>query len=193
MSSTYIHSLPSDFAKRARWQAGFTLIELLMTMAIGTTLMLVTVPSFLDFQKNSRLSDTVSNFLSAANTARSNSMKQGFNSYLVPLDSGTNWSVGWMVYTDKNWNQTYDAATDEVVLRHDALDPDINITTTSGTSLASGYLLFNGSGYPRMKNGSAVANQTMVIKSIKTSRASSIIVDVPGRVRSCRSYPTNSC
>ena len=192
MSTTYIHRRQPDAGKQARRQAGFTLIELLITMAIGTTLMLVAVPGFLDFQRNSRLSDAVSSFLSAANTARSNSMKQGFNSYLIPLDGGTNWSVGWMVYTDKNWSQTYDTG-DEVVLRHDALDPDINISTTAGTSLASGYLLFNGSGYPRMKDGSGTVNQTMVIKSIQTLRASSIIVDVPGRVRSCRTYPTNSC
>lgn len=180
----------SDSRSSAPVQAGFTLIELLITMAIGTTLMLVAVPSFIDFQRNARLSDTVSNFLSAANTARSNSMKQGFNSYLVPLDSGTNWSVGWMVYTDKNWNQVYDAA-DELVLRHDSLDPDINITYTSPTSsLANGYLLFNGSGYPRMKTGGAIANQTMVIKHSKTLRSSSIIVDVPGRVRSCTTGST---
>jgi type IV fimbrial biogenesis protein FimT len=190
MSTPYINPRQPDSGRHAHRQAGFTLIELLITMAIGTTLMLVAVPGFLDFQRNSRLSDTVSNFLSAANTARSNSMKQGFNSYLVPLDSGTNWSVGWMVYTDKNWNQTYDAAADDVILRHDALDPDISITTTSGTSLAGGYLLFNGSGYPRMKSGGATVNQTMVIKHSKTLRSSSIIVDVPGRVRSCTTGST---
>jgi type IV fimbrial biogenesis protein FimT len=190
MQITYLPSRSLKLGKKPRQQAGFTLIELLITMAIGTTLMLVAVPGFQDFQRNSRLSDAVSNFLSAANTARSNSMKQGYNSYLVPLDSGTNWSVGWMVYTDKNWNQVYDAGTDDIVLRHDALDPDISISTSAGTSLASGYLLFNGSGYPRMKSGGAIANQTMVMKQTKTLRSSSIVVDVPGRVRSCTTGST---
>lgn len=165
--------------------AGFTLIELIITLAIGTTLMLVAVPGFLDFQRNARLSDAVSNFLSAANTAKSNAMKQGFNTYLIPADGGTNWNVGWLVFTDKNWNQTYDASTDEVVLRHDALGSDISVTTSAGTSLAAGYLLFNGSGYPRMKNGT-IANQTIVLQNTLTLRSSSIIIDAAGRVRSCK-------
>lgn len=167
--------------------AGFTLIELIITLAVGVTLMVVAVPSFLDFQRNARLSDAVSNFLAAANTAKSNAMKQGFNTYVIPLDGGTNWSVGWMVYTDKNWNQSFDASTDEVVLRHDALAADISISIPTTSSLTSGYLLFNGSGFPRMKNGS-FGGATMVMNNVQ--RSSSIIIDPAGRLRSCKTGST---
>jgi type IV fimbrial biogenesis protein FimT len=170
-------------------QPGFTLIELMITIALAAILMMVAVPSFVAFQKNAQLSDSVSNFISAANTARANAMKQGLNTYLVPNNTGTGWSSGWFVYADSNWNQAYDAGTDEVVLRHEALSADVTINTP-GSSILSGtdkYLLFNGSGYPRAKTGGFGA-ATIVMSN--TSRSSSIIIDPAGRVRSCK---TGSC
>ena len=167
-------------------QTGFTLIELLITIAIATVLMLVAVPSFLQFQRNAQLSDAVSNFISAANTVRANAMKQGLNTYMVP-NTGTDWSSGWMVYADSNWNDVYDAAIDEVILRHEALSADISLNIPTASSLADGYLLFNGSGYPRLKNG-GFAGGTIVMSN--TSRSSSIIIDPAGRVRSCKTGST---
>lgn len=170
-------------------QPGFTLIELMITIALAAILMLVAVPSFVEFQRNAQLSDAVSNFISAANTTRANAMKQGLNTYLVPNNTGTGWSSGWFVYADSNWNQAYDAGTDEVVLRHEALSTDvaINIPTASTLSGTDKYLLFNGSGYPRTKTG-AFGAATIVMSN--TSRSSSIIIDPAGRVRSCKTGST---
>lgn len=165
---------------------GFTLIELMVTIAIGTLLMMVAVPSFVQFQRNAQLSETVSSFITAANTARANAMKQGLNTYLTP-NTGTSWSSGWMVYADSNWNQTYDAGTDEVVLRREAISTEVSITTPGASSLTSGYLLFNGSGYPRLKSG-GFSQATIVINN--TARSSSIIIDLAGRVRSCKTGST---
>lgn len=168
-------------------QVGFTLIELLVTIAIATLLMMVAVPSFVAFQRNAQLSDAVSNFIAAANAARANAMKQGLNTYMVPNNTGTGWSSGWMVYADANWNEAYDAATEEVILRHEALSSDVTINTSTG-SLADGYLMFNGSGYPRLKSG-AFGGATIEMSNI-SPRSSSIIIDPAGRVRSCK---TGSC
>lgn len=168
-------------------QAGFTLIELLITIALATVLMMVAVPSFVQFQRNAQLSDAVSNFISATNTARANAMKQGLNTYLVPNNTGTGWRSGWMVYADSNWNQVYDAGTDEVVLRHDALSADISLNIPTASSLTDGYLLFNGSGYPRLKTG-GFGGGTIAMSN--TSRSSSIIIDPAGRVRSCKTGST---
>lgn len=168
-------------------QTGFTLIELMVTVALGTALMMVAVPGFVQFQRNAQLSDAVSNFISAANTARANAMKQGLNTYLVPA-TGTNWSSGWMVFADSNWNQVYNEGVDEVVLRHEALSTDITVTTPGASSFTSGYLMFNGSGYPRLKSG-AFGGGTMVMANT-SPRSSSIIVDPAGRVRSCTTGTT---
>lgn len=175
--------LPAGHSGR---QIGFTLIELLMTMVVGTLLMMVAVPSYVQFQRNAQLSDAVSNFITAANTAKANAMKQGLNTYLIP-NSGTSWSSGWMVFADSNWNQTYEAGTDEVVLRHEAIGTDVTITTPGASSLTSGYLLYNGSGFPRLKAGGFSA-ATMIMSN--TARSSSIMVDAAGRVRSCRTGAT---
>lgn len=161
-------------------RAGFTLIELLVTIAIGTILMVVAVPSFVAFQRNAQLSDAVSNFMSAVNAARANAMKQGIDSYLVP-NSGSDWKTGWNVYADSNWNQSYDAPGDPIVLGHEALAPSVLIGTATG-SIASGYVRFNGSGSPRLKNN-GFGGGTLVMSN--GTRSSSIIIDPVGRVRSC--------
>lgn len=170
-------------------QTGFTLIELMVTIAIATLLMTVAVPNFVAFQRNAQLSDAVSSFIGAANATRANGMKQGLNTYLVPNSATTGWSSGWMVYADANWNDAYDAASEEVILRHEALSADITLTIPSANSLAGSdpYLMFNGSGYPRLKTGS-FAGGTIAMSN--TSRSSSIIIDNAGRVRSCKTGST---
>ncbi len=164
---------------------GFTLVELVVTIAIAVLLMVVAVPGFVQFQRNAQLSDAVGNFIAAANAARSNAMKQGLNTYLVPT-TGTNWRSGWMVFTDSGWNKVYDAGTDEVVVRREALATDISISTPGASggqnSLVDGYLLFNGSGFPRLKDGN-FSNGRIVISTVGRSRT--VIFDQAGRVRSC--------
>ena len=172
--------------RQPHFQAGFTLIELMITLAVAGVLGMVAVPSLMQFQRNAQLSDATGNFISAANAARANAMKRGMNTYLIPA-TGTDWSSGWLVYTDTNWNQIYDAATDEVVLRHEGSGANVTISTPSASTLSSGYLLFNGSGYPRMKSG-GFGGGTIIMSN--SARSSSIIIDPAGRLRSCK---TGSC
>lgn len=168
---------------------GFTLIELMVTIAIAAVLMTVAVPSFVEFQRNARLSDAVSNFMAAANTARANAMKQGVNTYLVAR-TGTSWSSGWQVFADANFDKVFNAGTEEQILDHDALDSSITIKTTAASSLNAGYLLFNGSGYPRLKTGE-YAQATIELSNGQRKR--SIIVDLTGRVSSCKTAASADC
>ena len=160
---------------------GFTLIELLITISIGVLLMVVAVPAFVSFQRNAQLSEAVSNFIAATNATRANAMKQGINTYLVP-NSGINWGSGWLVFADSNWSKTYDVGTEEVIVSHEAPDSSISITIPTTSSFSSGYVLFNGSGYPRLKSG-GFGGGTLVMSN--GTRSSSIIIDPAGRVRSC--------
>lgn len=164
---------------------GFTLVELLVTIAIGTLLLVVAVPSFVAFQKNAQLSDAVSNFIAAINIARANAMKQGVDTYLVPT-IGTDWGTGWIVYADTNWNQSYDVGIDPVILGYDAPAASVSIGTSTG-SFSNGYVRFNGSGYPRLKNN-GFGGGALVMSNV--TRSSSIIIDPAGRVRSCKTGTT---
>lgn len=160
---------------------GFTLVELVVTIAIAALLMVVAVPAYVSFRKNAHLSEAVSNFIAAANAARANAMKQGVNTYLRPIN-GTTWGSGWMVFTDINWNKTYDDGIDVLTLSHESPDSSISISIPTTSSFSSGYVLFNGSGYPRLKNG-GFGGGTLVMSN--GTRSSSIIIDPAGRIRSC--------
>lgn len=162
---------------------GFTLIELLMTIVIAAILMVVAAPSFMQIRRNAELSDAVSNFITATGTAKSAALKTGRDTYLVVNDGLVGWKSGWFVFIDNNWDQDYNEGTDDVLLRHDELSGDVTVTTPGVTALSSGYLRFNGSGFPKTKAGAA-GNGTLVMAI--TGRSSSIVVDTAGRVRSCK-------
>ncbi|MBE7369795.1 GspH/FimT family pseudopilin [Ramlibacter pallidus] len=161
--------------------AGFTLIEVLVTLAIIGVLGLVAVPSFVEFRRNAELSDSVSNLMLAASTAKTAALKSGRNAF-VQTKAATGWGSGWFVYVDTNWDNDYDAGTDELVMEHAALSSDVTVGTSAG-SLASNYLMFNGAGFPRLTGGGN-GNGSLVLST--KGRSSMVIVDTSGRTRSCK-------
>ena len=181
---------PSALTERHMKAHGFTLIELLVTISIGTLLMLVAVPNFMQFQRNALLSNAVSNFIGSANTARANAMKQGINTYMVPNNTTVGWSSGWYVFADTNFNTAHDGGAEAIIVSHEAIDSSVAIKTTPSSSLAENYLMFNGSGYPRLKTG---AFSAATIELRNTARASSVVIDLAGRVRSCKTGTTTDC
>ena len=174
----------------AAFERGFTLIELLVTIAIGVLLMVVAVPSFIDFRRNANLSDAVSSFILANGTAKSTALKTGNNVFIEVNDAAIGWRSGWFVYIDKGWNNTYDAADDEVVLRHEELSADVVTTTPGATTLTDGYVLFNGSGFPQAKLG-AFGNSRLTMAT--TTRGTNVFIDTSGRVRACRAGVDPGC
>ena len=179
---------PPTLTERRMKSHGFTVIELMVTVIIGTLLMLVAVPNFVQFRRNALLSDTVSNFIGSANTARANAMKQGINTYMVPNNAAVGWSSGWYVFADTNFNTAYDGGAEAIIVSNGAIDNSVAIKTTPSSSLAENYLMFNGSGYPRLKTG---AFSAATIELRNTARASSVVIDLAGRVRSCRTGTTD--
>lgn len=170
-----------------RPSAGFTLLELMVTMAIAAVLMLVAAPNFIEYRRNSELADAVSNFVVAAGSARSAALKSGRNVFLQANDTTAGWTSGWFVYVDNNWDNDYDADTDEVVTRHEALTSPVAVTAASATTFASGYLMFNGAGFPRTTAG---ANANGSVTMATSTRSTNVVVDNSGRVRSCKTGTT---
>lgn len=162
---------------------GFTMIELLVVVALLSVMMLVGAPSFLQYRRNADLADAVSNVIIAAGNARAAALKSGRNAFLQVNNIGTGWSSGWFVFVDNNWNNQYDVDTDELVVSHSALSSDLSATSSAGSTLASGYLLFNAAGFPRTKAG-ASGNGTVTFTT--DGRSTNVIVDTSGRLRSCK-------
>ena len=170
--------------KKASYMHGFTIVELMVTISIAAILMAVAAPNYTTFIRNSQLSDAVGEFMTAANAARGNAIKQGINTYLVPA-TGTDWSTGWYVFADGNWDGVYTASDPKDVLVMQSPSPNtiLTVTTPTASTLASGYLLFNGSGYPKMTNGGLGSGRLKIANG--TTRAIIISINTTGRVRSC--------
>jgi type IV fimbrial biogenesis protein FimT len=168
---------------------GFTLVELMVTIAIAAVLMLVAAPTYMDARRNALLSDTVDSLVSSAASARAAALKSGRDAYVQVLDAGVGWRSGWVVYVDNNWNEQFDAGTDEMVLRQEALPTEVTVGTSGTSTLSSGYIRYIGSGFPRSKSSPAVAVGGAL--SMETSsRKINITLEPAGRLRSCRAGST---
>lgn len=170
-----------------RRSAAFTLIELLMTIAILAVALMVAAPSFIEYRRNSELSDAVGNMVLAAGSAKAAALKTGRNVIVRPNDTSVGWTSGWFVYVDSDWDNTYDEGTDDVVIRHDAVSSIVSASAGTGTTFADNYLMFNGQGFPRTTAGASASG---ALTFATTSRSTAVIVDSTGRARSCRTGTT---
>lgn len=87
-------------------QVGFTLTELMITVAVAAILLTVGIPSFQQMMRNNRAAAHMNEMISALNLARSEAAKRGGRVSLCPSTNqaactgGTDWSQGWIVFTD---------------------------------------------------------------------------------------------
>jgi type IV fimbrial biogenesis protein FimT len=167
-------------------EGGFTLIELMITVVIVVILMMVAVPSMVDYRRNAELTSASGTLLASINGARGEAMKRGVYAMVTPAD-GTNWSSGWLVFADKDLSKVYNSSTDIIVSTQAAFSSAITVTQSSAPSPP--YILFNASGFSRTKaggttpvsmsiarndvTGTAVYAQTRLIKIAQTGRARS--------------------
>ena len=117
-------SPPTDI----RRAAGFNLVELLVVMTIAAILMGIGVPSYRYVTNANRVSSEVNDLLGDMMVARAEAIRQGMTVSICPANgtgtacanATTDWSQGWIVFTDFNANGTVDAAApqNDTVLRY---------------------------------------------------------------------------
>ncbi len=169
-----------------------TLIEVMIVVVIIGMLLATALPSFATILSMHRAASAVNDLSHAISVARNEAMKRGRRVYVAPID-GAHWHGGWAVFVDRNDNRRFDASTDEVILRHEPL-PD-SITTSnpanpmreSFTDVGSPqrtYVMFEGTGYARQRNGGFEAGSISIIDHTSRSLAvRTLCLAAMGRVR----------
>jgi len=176
--------------------AGFTLIELMVTVAIAAVLLVVAVPSFVSFQRNSELTSATNSFVAAANAARGEAMKRGMNAMVVPA-TGTDWSTGWTVFVDQDRSGGLNTG-DTTVLQQPAFPSYLSATGQGTASETPAYIMFDASGYAKTKTAGFGALTMTIARSdvsdtAQTAQTRRIVIARSGRARACTPSTDTTC
>ncbi len=170
--------------------AGMTLIELLVAIALVAILMGIAAPSFINFRRNADLTSTANTFLSSMALARAEAMKRSLNVYVAPI--GATWATGWRVFSDVNHDQIYTTGTDIVVSETGPFPAGVTVNeTASATGFVDGttrYVMFNGSGYPRLNSAAFLSGTMELVNEINQRRC--VALSPVGRARI---YAASTC
>ena len=183
--------------KHSTTSSGFTLIELMVTVTLVAILLAVGVPSFTTFQRNAELTSATNSLLAAINAARSEAMKRGMNAMVVPTD-GANWSSGWVVFVDKNRSLAYESGSDVTVLASDPPPAYLAVSGNGSTAGSTPYILFDASGYSKLKAGGFGALTFTIARndvtgSVLADQTRRVIISSTGRARTCKPSTDSTC
>lgn len=125
-------------------QRGFTLVELLMTLSMATILLAIGVPSFRSVIMDNRLAAEANQFVTSVGMARSAAIRfqrtatvcasANFDDPVPDCTASTDWSIGWIVWVDKD----RDAATDanEIISVFAPLNDASSFSSASASSFS---------------------------------------------------------
>jgi type IV fimbrial biogenesis protein FimT len=128
---------------------GFTLIELMVTVVIAGIVLGIGIPSFNESIRNSRLTTSANELITALNLAKSEAIKRGVQVTMTRKSaSSKHWEEGWDVFVDSDasnsFNDDGDAtlcetnadgspAEDCLLRTYDALPTGVTLLTGSST------------------------------------------------------------
>jgi type IV fimbrial biogenesis protein FimT len=167
---------------------GFTLIELMVTIAVAAILMMVAVPSFVTFRRNSELTSIVNSMVGAIASARTEAMKRNLPVLVTPL--GTGWASGWRTFVDLDRSKSYTAG-DLVVMTQTALQPYFSVSGSGTAAGTAPYLRFDGSGFTSPLSGDPTFANMAISRSDLSGAAQLtetryLILAMTGRARVCK-------
>ncbi|RYH26688.1 MAG: prepilin-type N-terminal cleavage/methylation domain-containing protein [Alcaligenaceae bacterium] len=175
---------------------GFTIIELLVVIAIAATLMVVGVPSFVSFQRNSELTSTTNSLVAALSAARGEAMKRGLSAVVVPA-TGDDWTTGWVVFIDADNDQALDTS-ESVIAKQGALASYFTATGEGTAKDSPPYIMFDPSGYTKTKAATFRALTLTIARNdltgtAKTEQTRIVVISKTGRARTCRPAADTTC
>ena len=107
-------------------QQGFTLVELLITIVVVSILLATAVPSFMQAIKNNRVAGQANSFVVSTHMARNEAVKRGASTTMCAANTtmnacDTNWSTGWIIFSDLNRDGVLNAGTGDCEDTEDCL------------------------------------------------------------------------
>lgn len=161
---------------------GFTLLELLVTVAVGSILLFVGVPSLTEFISSSRATQQASYISSALQMARMSAIESGQVIGVCPAKpdlSGctTSWNGALMVFIDADENDSYSSG-DTILNSAEAAPSSISRTFNNGD-----IVLYQAEGHTADFGTFTVCDSS---KSAKYAR--SVVINLQGRVKQSRDY-----
>ena len=179
-------------------QLGFTLIELLITVVIAGILLAVGVPSFNTFLKKSRLTTNINTFVTDAALTKSEALKRGGrvtmckatfadtdmdgipDAYVCQLGLGSDWSQGWVIFTDINNDAVYNTAIEALIKQTGAFGTEF---TMIGNVNVRNYISYVSSGLTQQIGGGLQAGTITLCDDRGANFAKAAIVSSTGRLR----------
>lgn len=183
-------ALLTAWARHRPGATGFTLIELLVVMALIGVLITLAAPSFLQFQRNSRLRTVSMSLSSAISAARSEAMKRQKFTFIKPRNG--DWNAGWDTFVDMDNN--FELSQGDVQIGDQADKPsDLGVAIVTTLPAGTNYIMFSGSGFPRTTSGAFLAGTfTMTIEGATDTKRTIVLANT-GRLRVCDPSKDEDC
>ncbi len=112
--------------------SGFTIIELMLTIAVAAVILTIGVPSFQGLMERNQLTSGINQFISSMSLARSEAIKRNQRVAICPSNdgsicSGNQYENGWIVYVDRNSNNSREIDTEELVWVSESLPANLTL------------------------------------------------------------------
>ncbi len=154
--------------KKGIQQKGFTLVELLVTLTVLIVTLAIGIPFYDNMIANNRAIALSNDFIRTFNLAKSEAVTRGSFAGICAnggTDSspscGSDWTNGWFVYEDANWDASYDSASsagETVIKIWQALEPGIYVDMAPSSATA---IMFTSTGQ-KFSSGDLVVKMAQI-------------------------------
>lgn len=174
---------------------GLTLIELMITLVILAVTVTMAAPAMQRLIQGSRLRTETTRLLDAINLARSEAVLRNVPVSLCPSSMATSglplcagdFSDGWVVFTNRNRDETIDAGSDQVIRAFAAIPPGYRLTNLAGSRPIAELITYLPDGSSRKNlslmlcppGRSPLAPWRVVLNSVGRGRAAKVAGQCP--------------
>ena len=170
----------NHLALKQNYIAGFTIIELMLTIAVAAVILSIGVPSFQALIERNQLTSGINQFISSMSLARSEAIRRNQRVAICPSSngetcSGEQYENGWIIYVDRNSNDSRETGTEELIWVGNSL---ANKLTLRGKGCCDDNIPYLASGQI-----SGIAGSMHLCKENDISKSRKISINSFGRAR----------